>query len=173
MANDAMRAIEFFDRALKGFRYSYPSARFINERDVVSDIQARLQDIVSVQEPQWRVFHNERAIDKNNSKILVDLAVMREGPTAEDDSIMLAIEFKFEPDHERNDIRKRKLPLSTYPAIGADVSIVSEIVSAVAPRLVSLYLLMKASIITGNKNTNRIHVAVGRSGDALDRDPVL
>jgi hypothetical protein len=78
MSKAGNRAVELFDRSLKGFRYSYPSKRFINERDVASDIQTRLRDIVGVEEPTWRVFDNERAVRKNGKKIYQDLVIMED-----------------------------------------------------------------------------------------------
>jgi predicted solute-binding protein len=41
-----------------------------------------------------------------------------------------AVQFKFEPDHERDDIRKRKLPLLGYQDVTKNISRIQEVVSA-------------------------------------------
>ena len=80
---------------LDWLRETYWSHDFYLERDVVWTVQKRLQRLISSEQMPLRVFNDYPIAPGNRRSLCVDIAILR------DKNVLLAIEFKYEPDHRR------------------------------------------------------------------------
>ena len=99
----ANAAAALFEEAIAWLRSSYSGFHFFTERDVVWTFQLRLQELVETRaDRRWTVFNDHTVANRRRT----DLALV-----AEDQTIDLAAEFKYEPAHSRSDIVSTKFPV--------------------------------------------------------------
>ena len=133
--NDARHL--FFD-VLSWLRNTYRSHRFFTERDVVWTVQKRLLQEAASRNLQHRVFHNDRMTKGEAKSAPADLALLGPGDRAH-----LAIEFKYEPDHERvrTEFPASKFPVVDWKEVTKDIERVQEFVrEGFTPRAVSVFV---------------------------------
>ncbi|MYD65405.1 MAG: hypothetical protein F4X26_05415 [Chloroflexi bacterium] len=117
-----MEATELFEDAIEWLREHYGEFRFFAERDLVWTIQCRLLEQIEDNNLPLGVF-NDHGIGRKRA----DLVVM------DGDSVAIAVEFKYEPSHERDDrqggdIRHTKFPAVVWAEVCADIDRVHEYV---------------------------------------------
>jgi len=89
-----------FLSVLKEFGKRYAEYHFCTERDIVWTIQTLLYERLS-RDGQWLVFNDFPVIKGSKRSICCDLAIVPKGTGIPTERIALAVEFKFEPDHQR------------------------------------------------------------------------
>jgi hypothetical protein len=103
---------ELFEEALNWLRQTYYEHRFFVERDVVWTLQKRLLSFVDKHRLPYRIYNDYPIPLENGRKRLVDLCILDK-----DSLILLASEFKYEPDHARDDISSPKPKSSRFPVV--------------------------------------------------------
>lgn len=118
-------AAELFSSTMRWLRDHYADYTFFQQRDIVWTVQLQLiQEVASRQLP-LQVYHGYPVLPAKRSSICADLALV-DGRG----HVKLAVEFKYEPSHERKDILKSKLPVVPWGSdgVGRDVERVGEFV---------------------------------------------
>ena len=103
--NESEAEVLFF-RALDWLRDHYAEFVFYVERDIVWTIQKKLNELIATEHLPFRVFNDYPMLSGAPPQRRADLAILKD-----DDQVLLAVEFKYEPSHARNDIPKTKLPV--------------------------------------------------------------
>ncbi|NPV54725.1 MAG: hypothetical protein HPY71_14615 [Firmicutes bacterium] len=97
-------AAEILREALRRLRESYGErymTQYFTERDIVRELQAHLIQIANDEKKPLIVIHNYPVERDGKRALLVDLAIISEENKDEKGGLDIAIEFKYEPDHER------------------------------------------------------------------------
>lgn len=120
-----MRADELFDNTLEWLKENYSSFRFFVERDVVWTVQLRLLAVVAEQNLPFQIFNDYPIIPGLRRSLSADLVILDN-----DGAILVAVEFKYEPDHRRQDILRAKFPVVSWGADGVlkDIARIDEFV---------------------------------------------
>lgn len=124
-------ATELFESAMAWLQQNYAGFRFFVERDVVWTVQTRVIELIETHILPYRVFNDYPILSGNRRSICVDLAILDCT-----DSVELAAEFKFEPDHRRSDVWPTKFPVVFWghDGVGKDVERIQTFVSCGAAR---------------------------------------
>ena len=101
-----MDAAELFENAMKWLREHYTDYRFFEERDIAWTVQTRLYSEIERQGLPYLV-SKEHKISPNRS----DLAILQE------DVVILAVEFKYEPSHSRSADRGGDIPPGKFDVV--------------------------------------------------------
>ena len=117
---------EIFADAIETLRDQYSEHRFFTERDVVWTVQLRMLEEIERLGLPYRVFNDYGMGQRQRA----DLAVLDNA-----DNVELAVEFKYEPSHNRDarfggDIPKTKFPVVFWNEVEKDVQRVADFVSA-------------------------------------------
>ena len=118
--------IELFENALAWLRDNYGRFRFFTERDIVWTVQNHIIELIGEQNLPYRVFHNfPVSLPGKRQSLCTDLAILNQ-----DDSVEVAIEFKYEPSHLRKDIWPTKFPVVFWDkeGVGKDIERINEFV---------------------------------------------
>jgi len=118
-----MQAAELFEDAISWLRENYGDYRFFTERDIVWTVQTHIIKLIEKHNLAYRIFHNFRILPRKTT----DLAILRQ-----DNSIEVAVEFKYEPSHGRKftDIWPTKFPVVFWEnGVGKDMERIREFVS--------------------------------------------
>lgn len=102
-------ARQLFLDVLDWLRETYSTHRFFTERDLVWTVQKRLLHEGSLRNLQYRVFHDYKMIKGGLKSAPADLVLLDPADRAK-----LAVEFKYEPDHQRGGT---EFPLSKFPVV--------------------------------------------------------
>lgn len=94
-------ATGLYEDAITWLLKQYSSFQFFTERDIVWTVQTHIINEIRNRNLPLKLFDNFRV----PSKILIDLVILEERT----DAILVAAEFKYEPDHSRVDITPGKL----------------------------------------------------------------
>jgi len=113
MEVDEKKADEIFNDGLKWLRNSYTYYQFFVERDVVWTLQMRLKKLISDGSLPYSVFNDYGILPGNRRRLSTDLVIL-----TPPDKVLVAAEFKYEPSHDRKDIRKEKFPIVFWGAEG-------------------------------------------------------
>lgn len=113
MEVDEKKADEIFNDGLKWLRNSYTYYQFFVERDVVWTLQMRLKKLITDGSLPYTIFNDYGILPGNRRSLSTDLAILYPP-----DRVLVAAEFKYEPSHERKDIRKEKFPIVLWGAEG-------------------------------------------------------
>jgi len=105
----ALEAAALFADSMEWLHQNYSAYRFFCERDIVWTVQIHLIQQIAEQNRPYRVYNEYQQIDL----VIVDA----EG------NMLLAAEFKYEPEHHREDILPTKIPVVEWGkgGIGKDV----------------------------------------------------
>lgn len=114
-------AQSLFLESIDWLKNSYPDFRFFMERDLVWSVQIHLRQLIEQQRLPYRVFNDYKLLPGK----LADLVIL--GP---EDMAEVAVEFKYEPSHSRQDIGSQKFPVVFWDAhgVGEDVRRIAEFV---------------------------------------------
>ena len=105
--------------ALAWLEANYARFRFFAERDVVWTVQTRLLEVINQQDLPFVVRHDVPLLPGSRRGLSADLVI-----SSEDEGMVVAVEFKYEPSHHRDDIPKSKLPVVFWGAEGLAKDIV-------------------------------------------------
>lgn len=111
-----MEATELFENAITWLQGCYADFRFFTERDIVWTVQLHIYREIEKQGLPYRVFNDHTILPRIRS----DLAILK------GDSIEVAAEFKYEPDHNRRadrggDIWQSKFPVAVWAEVKNDI----------------------------------------------------
>lgn len=95
---------------------SYDQHRFFVERDLVWTLQRWLLRETDARGLPFRIFNDYGVEPGPRRSLSADLAILGDSKVP-----LLAAEFKFEPSHRRNDIDRRKFPVTDWDGICHDV----------------------------------------------------
>jgi hypothetical protein len=109
-------AARLFDDALTWFHDTYASHRFYTERDVVWTLQKWLALESATRGLPYQTY-NDFGVEPGLRRALsADIALVVPGESPD-----LAVEFKYEPSHLRDDIPRSKIPVVGWTAVLQDV----------------------------------------------------
>ena len=106
-------AKELFDEVLKWFRLNYGNYDFFMERDIEWTLQQKFSEIITSNNLSFEVFNNYPIMKGGRGSVCTDLAILnRQG------EVEVAVELKFEPDHQRGYGPKRNVwPTRLNPSV--------------------------------------------------------
>lgn len=118
--------LKLFKDSLYGVLSDYPNHRFVAERDLVWTVQKQLQDVLC--KGPYSVY-NDYPVKRSNGNrqfsvdlVIIDNKIKRDQILDNQESLELAVEFKFEPSKKRNnDICVHKLPVVFWSGIEEDI----------------------------------------------------
>lgn len=96
-----MEATELFERAIGWLQENYANFQFFVERDIVWTIQTYLIRQIKEQDLPYKVFNDFPILPGNRRSLSADLAILASN---KNDLVEVAVEFKYEPSHERSDV---------------------------------------------------------------------
>ncbi|MCK6479425.1 MAG: hypothetical protein L6R43_04535 [Planctomycetes bacterium] len=114
-------AVDLFEGAVRRLFENFGSHRFFTERDVVAEVQRALLRIIETHHLPLGVFHDFRIGSKRGKGPVADLVIV-----GENEVVLLASEWKFEPNHaratgERRDLLERKFPVVIWQEVVKDM----------------------------------------------------
>jgi len=134
-----MEADVIFEKALDWLKTNYEKFHFHKERDIVWTIQKKITEIIKENDFPFVVYDEYPIRPGNRSSIRVDIAILRKNfiIPKQGNIIEVAAEFKYEPDHNREDMltyfydaqgnKKTKFPLVFWKdGVGKDIEIAKE-----------------------------------------------
>jgi hypothetical protein len=113
-----------FEDALAWLAATYPMHGFSVERDLVWTLQRHLGQVLRRPGLSWRAFNDYPMLPGPRRALSADLVIVGEAKM-----VLLAAEFKFEPDHQRHDIPEGKFPVCTWKDIAKDCLRANEFVA--------------------------------------------
>ena len=102
-----MKAPELFEHSIRLLNRHYSDYRFFTERDVVWTVQTQLIEYIEQHGLPFRVF-NDYGL---GSRRLADLVIL------DNDSVEVAVEFKYEPSRSRKADMGGDIPASKFPVV--------------------------------------------------------
>jgi len=97
---------ELINIAFDWLQDTYFQHHFFVERDIVWTLHKKLIYLIQEMELPYQVFNDHPILPGNRRSLSVDLCIVNK-----EDKIQVAIEFKYEPAHNRSDILKTKFPV--------------------------------------------------------------
>lgn len=105
--------MKLFEQALDWFRSNYGNYEFFAERDVVWTIQQKLREIIIENNLPFEVYNDFPILKARRRSLTTDLAILNK-----QNEVELAVEFKYEPDHQRGSgINKNIWPSKLSPSV--------------------------------------------------------
>lgn len=95
-----------FEQTIAWLRDTYDERPFYVERDVVYAVQLRLWEMVRGHGLDWEVFNDYPMVPGPRRAFSADIAVRDSSG-----SVLVAAEFKYEPDHSPPDLLAHKFPV--------------------------------------------------------------
>lgn len=117
-----MEALELFKESLEWLKNNYNNFYFFKERDIVWEIQKYLIKLIKEKELSYKILNDYPMVRHGKFSILCDLVIM------EGEKVNIAIEFKYEPNHKREDISKCKFPVVSWNSVEKDIKRVKEFI---------------------------------------------
>ncbi len=114
-----------FEATLAWLRDSYDERPFYLELDIVYAVQVKLWELVREHSLDWQVFNDYPMLPGSRRALSADIA-LRDGAGR----ILVAAEFKFEPDHGRPDLLSHKFPVVGFESALKDVQRIRQFVEA-------------------------------------------
>jgi len=126
-------ALDALDIAVNRLSERYEMTIFYTERDLVFWVQTEMVSVLATRQPTLRVFNDYKMPDR----LRADLAVV--DSATDTDTVLLAVEFKYEPDRARDDIPAGKFPVTAWSEIKKDIERVRAfVVTGQAPQAVAV-----------------------------------
>jgi hypothetical protein len=97
---------------------------FFMERDIVWTLQTRIFMQLQQYGTPYRVFNDYPMLPAKHRALSTDIAIL----DTESSAVEVAVEFKYEPDHQRTDILKNKFPVNDWASIEHDIFRITEFV---------------------------------------------
>jgi hypothetical protein len=111
--NEQTTAEKLFEQVLDRLRLNYGNYDFFVERDLVWTFQQKLKEMIIEGDLPFEVYNDFPMIKAERHSLCTDLAVLNQRNEVE-----LAIEFKYEPDHQRGFGAKRNIwPSKLSPSV--------------------------------------------------------
>ena len=109
---------DLYEQALAWLRRNYTVYRFFVERDIVWTVQTYLQRRIDEDNLNYRLYNDYPMLPGRRRSLSTDLAILNAANVVE-----IAVEFKYEPSHTREDILRQKFPVVSWGAdgVGKDV----------------------------------------------------
>ena len=132
-----MEADELFENAIAWLNEHYGEFRFFAERDVVWTVQKQIIREIEGRSLPYRVFNDYTVLPPART----DLVILNP-----DDSVEIAIEFKYEPAHTRRanrggDIWPSKFPVVSWSGVQKDLQRIREYVELGKARIACSVLI--------------------------------
>jgi len=106
-------ARKLFEQVLDWLRSNYGNYEFFAEREVVWTIQQKIREIIANSALPFEVYNDFPIAKARRRSLTTDLAILNKRNEVE-----LAIELKYEPDHQRGVGKKRSIwPSKLYPSV--------------------------------------------------------
>ena len=111
-------AADIFEKTMTWLGNNYGNYKFFTERDIVWTVQTSIIKIIETKKLPYRIFQEFPILYSNSKRSYTDLAILDKK-----DMVKVAIEFKYESSHKRNDVWPAKLPVVTWDkhGLGADI----------------------------------------------------
>jgi hypothetical protein len=121
-----IESTELFETAMSRLQNNYPNFLFFQERDIVWTIQTYITEVIKRDNLPFKIFHDYPILPGKHRSFCADLAIVNENEIVE-----VAVEFKYEPSHRRNDILRSKFPVVFWndDGVGKDIERIHEFVS--------------------------------------------
>ena len=129
---------EVFEQTMQWLRDHYAEFRFFTERDLVWTVQRHLTDVIEHSGLPFRVFNDYPMLPGSHRSRSADLVLVSapvtpptlsaKGKWSASAPVALAVEFKYEPAHARDDIWRTKLPVVGWDGIQHDIKRLHEFV---------------------------------------------
>jgi len=126
----------------------YQSITFFTERDIVWTYQTILSELVLESPPNYKVYNDYGLLKGKKRSRSTDIVIVDEVSI---DKGIVAIEFKYEPNKNRSDIPKKKIPVISWSSYLKDIEKVKECVEKGKAETGIAYLFDE-----GNRYTNRV-----------------
>lgn len=135
-------ASNVFEETLDWVKEKYEEFGFHKERDITWTIQKKITEIITDNNLPYKVYDEYPIKPGNHRSICVDIAILNKDFTPRQGStIEVAAEFKYEPDHKREDMltyyydvegnKKTKFPLVFWrEGVGKDIENAKEYFSS-------------------------------------------
>jgi hypothetical protein len=117
---------------MKWLRERYSDQRFYTERDLVWTVQRRLAGEIAQQGLPYRVFNDYPMLPGPQRSLSADIVLASmpvakpklspSGKWGSSGAVALAVEFKYEPSHARDDIWPTKFPVVSWSSVTQDVA---------------------------------------------------
>ncbi len=117
-------AANLFEQAIAWLRENYTRFQFFQERDLVWTVQTRIVKLIQQQGSAYQIFNDYRMMSSNPHSPCADLVICDYS-----DSVAVAVEFKYEPSHQRADILRRKFDVVAWSDVKKDVERIQEYVA--------------------------------------------
>lgn len=126
-------ASDIFEEALDWIKENYDKFSFHKERDITWTIQKKITEIIKNNDLPYKIYDEYPIKPGSRRSICVDIAILNKDFTPKQGSaIEIATEFKYEPDHKREDMltfyydsqgkKKTKFPLVFWKdGVGKDI----------------------------------------------------
>jgi hypothetical protein len=114
-------ANKIFLESMDWLKENYSVFRFITERDIVWTLQKKISDIINREHLTLKVFNDYPMIKAHRRSLSADLVVLNELSEVE-----VAVEFKYEPSHKRNEYTEGKFPVTDRKGILNDITRIKE-----------------------------------------------
>jgi hypothetical protein len=118
-------AARLFEETIAWLRETYDERPFYVERDLVYAVQVHMWEMVRERRLDWEVFNDYPMLPGPRRAFSADLAVRDASG-----SVLLAAEFKYEPDHGRPDLLSHKFPVVVFEAVLKDVERIRQFVES-------------------------------------------
>jgi hypothetical protein len=131
-------ARHLFEDSLNWLKGNYSTFQFYTERDIVWTIQLNLIEQISKEGLPYKVFNDYGILPGKRRSLSTDIAILNKEGVVE-----VAVEFKYEPSHERANIPKKKFPVVFWgkEGVGKDIQRIKDFVEKdVAKKAYSIFI---------------------------------
>lgn len=97
-----MTSVELFENSLEWFKKNYSRFKFYLERDIVYTLQTHLNDVIAKDSLPLKIHNDYPILPGIKRHLCADLVIKANNEKGE--IIDVAVEFKYEPDHKREEI---------------------------------------------------------------------
>ncbi|MDZ7741196.1 MAG: hypothetical protein U5Q03_05445 [Bacteroidota bacterium] len=116
----------------------YQRATFYTERDIVWTFQQKLNELITDSYEGIQVFNDYGILKGNRRSISTDIAIAK--VESQKPEVLVAIEFKYEPDNNRKDIPSNKFPVINWSGYRRDIDRVNQFVNEDKAKIGIAYL---------------------------------
>jgi hypothetical protein len=152
---------DLVDSSLEWLKENYPHFPFVVERDIVWTLQKHMNSEIKSTNLPYSVFTDYPMLQGQHRSLCADLVVLDS-----QDSVAVAMEFKYEPSRDRPDILKSKFPVVFWGenGVGKDVKRIHEYVEKGKARIaISLFIDEVGSFAHRNPHPNSCWIDWGNS----------
>jgi hypothetical protein len=122
---EVTEAARVFEESIAWLGDTYDERPFFVERDVVYAVQVQVWSLIRERGLSWEVFNDYPMLPGPRRAFSADIAIRDESG-----QVLLAAEFKYEPDHSRPDLLAHKFPVVAFESVLKDVDRIKQFVEA-------------------------------------------